>query len=141
MKRTVRFRGKRLDTGTWITSGTLVQMSGPGRKEYCYLGKRNVQFDVFTDNVGNIKEMGGTLYAVDPQTVGQSLGTKDATGRYIYEGDIVKCNGTLYSMEYNQNYGKVVGRCGKTWALFDLRSSTIVGNVYDDPGMVGGGKA
>ena len=81
----------------------------------------------------------------------QSTGLKDKSGKEIFEGDIVKyksgCNAYTEELAYDKNFGGVGVRDAKADIIFsfgelaediDLISLEVVGNIYNNPGLLEG---
>ena len=115
------YRGKRLDNGNWVTSGSFARMSDDGINWDYYIGAGKPATHNF-DGGGNIlesKTMDECLfYMVDPKTVGECTGIMgdfihgepkpgdNILRSFIYEGDIVEpvlTEGTHGGFSYSQN--------------------------------------
>lgn len=145
--REILFRGKRMDNGEWLVSGTLLQSSDDER--FCWMPVYGDKFGTAEDDKGNILRMEyGTLYRVDPATVGQYTGLKDKNGKRIFEGDIVRVQDNLiFSPFCDGLVGKVVyietaffiepKDPTKSEYLFnECAVYEVLGNIHDNPELM-----
>lgn len=114
MNRTIKFRGKSLQTGEWFY-GNLWNFDINGRT-----------------HIGTIHK---ACLCIDPETVGQFTGLLDRNGKEIYEADIVA---SKYS-----NPGEVVFSDGQFCvnyngycALIPSDAYEIIGNIHDHPELL-----
>ena len=123
MNRTIKFRGKSLNTSMWVY-GDLQQK---GKKAFIE-------------------------YEVNPETVGQFTGLRDKNGKEIYEGDIVKTkefgieipNGkvSFNSVGYDYfiiNYidgGFRLSNNHRCFLLCRGNHLEVNGNIYDNPELI-----
>ena len=81
--REILFRGKKTGTDEWV-EGSLYIEYGETTKD----GNRVIDY--------RILGMRGECDYVDPATVGQCTGVKDRTGKWIFEGDLVKYHDRIF---------------------------------------------
>lgn len=128
------FRGKRIDNGEWV-EGCLL-----------YDSEQNEAFiaEFFEDRAAYIRE-------VDPTTIGECTGLKDKNGKLIFEGDIVRVygadlpywidDGEIREVKYDGNgytpFSEYDSDCGEYVCAKDCE---IIGNVVDNPELLGGGE-
>lgn len=127
LPREILFRAKRLGDGKWLE----------GCLDYHPVTKLafiRVARHIYTDS-----DM------VRPETVGQFTGLIDKNGKKIFEGDIVKYGDTIHEVVFEQRndtaYFGLVYSTIETLPFGhyqDLRQIEVIGNIHDNPGMMGG---
>lgn len=82
----------------------------------------------------------GHLYyeEVKPDTVGQYTGLDDKNGKRIFEGDIVKVDGKHYEVQYMLGQFFVGINMPIAYKRFECE---VIGNIHDDPDLIGGSNA
>ena len=115
--REIRFRGKRLDNGEWVT----------GCLKHVYRNDFPPEITSWTDAEGGYYRTD----PVNPNTVGQYTGLKDEDGNEIYEGDIVSKEGFSPAsvMFHDLRYYPTMMSIG----------CSVIGNIYDNPELLDGG--
>lgn len=146
MNREIKFRGKMIPENEWIF-GTILRIPAPpvcfGKSE---TDKYYIQFPdprYMPDWNMPYKMVQGE---VNPDTIGQYTGLHDKNGKEIYEGDIVK-----YRDSRGQHIEKVIFDKGCFYAgmhwgsstrvapkLINTRITEVIGNIYDNPELLGG---
>lgn len=131
--REILFRGKRKDNGEWIY-GYYCVFNGMIHCIYTSYAETDCG-DIYPD-----------YYEVDPETVGQYTGHTDKNGVKIFEGDIVRYGDTIHEVVFEQRNGTayfgLVYSESETLPFGhyqDLRQIEVIGNIHDNPELLGGG--
>lgn len=124
--REILFRGRRKDTDEWVYGNLICS------KNYA-IGSQ--QFPLERPTV------------VDPETVGQYTGLKDINGNRIFEGDILAHEDKSVKfgvVEFDEEYAifdMEVGGIPFVFSDIDTEEYEIIGNIYDNPELIGGKNA
>lgn len=118
--REILFRGRRTDTKEWI---------------------EGIAFPHDNNKVTMLSQhpMDGSLVGkeVDPETVGQFIGFIDKNGTKIFEGDICHFFYDQGGWDINHICAIKINRdC--LWYLKNVDNVEIIGNIYDNSGLLGG---
>ena len=127
--RTIKFRGKCCHSDAWAY-GNLVDYG----EDEC----PEIQgFDVFGEGRDVWQEI-----AVEWDTVGQFIRLHDKNGKEIYEGDVVRHIDRNYSVDFYNGAFCLVDDLGVIHedVANVMRSSTIIGNIHDNPDLLKGGE-
>ena len=125
--RTIKFRGKDIETGEWLY-GDLIQRMG-----------------YMPTIVHSVCDNGKVAYvetAVQRESVGQFTGVCDEYGNEIYEGDIVadeywdELPRQVFWDKRFCRYGCIHPSTNGFLALFDYEKPNILGNIHDNPELL-----
>lgn len=144
--RKILFRGKRMDNGEWVIGDGIHYPKSVNYKGTCWI-----------DGMG---EKANDWVRVIPETVGQYTGQTDFDGKPIFEGDLFDpCDSDIHKcvVEFRESAFRVVsyGILGAMmeygWDetaggygeldehdLLDWIDSGVIGNIYDNPELIGG---
>lgn len=124
----IKFRGKRVDNGEWVTgcyAEFVNYIDGDAKPGIQVTEQVPSGFDRF------IPAWETELVEVIPETVGQYTGLKDSNGKMIFEGDIVYLSG-VGSVEMEYPFIDLFNACAEC----DI--GEICGNVHDNPELLEG---
>ena len=136
--RTIKFRGKRIDNGEWI-SGSLDLTAS--------------QVSILWDRIDNEGDTAPWFADVDPDTVGQFTGLLDKNGTEIYEGDILRLGNSdsgvcevgwselvsAYCIRFHFEAALGLKPLG-SWQECE-RNIVVIGNIHDNNELLKGGES
>ena len=123
--REILFRGKTA-SGVWV-EGDLIINSANG------ISFSYIRYKVNAWNYSRAK--------VDPETVGQYTGLTDKNGKKIFEGDVVKWDGTEISqIRYCEGVYRLCNAKGYYGVSLHNHYSyvEVIGNIHDNPELLRG---
>ena len=138
------FRGKRLDNGEWVLSGSIIRFNPENGEELFYIPSAHDACTCVHDADGNILSFEkGTFYKVDPESVGEFAGQTDCCGDNMFDGDIVyyeaeDINGVI---QWDDDTS-LFAICFDGWMTdFDHmygHELMVIGNIHDNPELLSG---
>lgn len=139
--REIKFRGKRINSGTMVFGDLLNGIGAKYNKKYIYPNVVLLPKDCHI--------MDG--YEVEPETIGQYTGLRDKNGKEIYEGDIVKINGAdrIYYIRWFDDmcFGFADIRSDYLNTFYECYNThnngfpcdthiEVIGNIYENPELI-----
>lgn len=141
--RTIKFRGKRTDTGEWAY-GSLIKFD----IGYVITISETTESDDSLDKNNSIVFSADEIAGVNPNSIGQFTGLLDRNGKEIYEGDILQLDyitttgkhriGLSFEVKWCTQEGCWVGWDGFVESAFQQTRKMFVvkGNIYDNPELI-----
>lgn len=129
------YRGKRINNSEWVEGYYEPPIEFDGHKfgmTISYIGNRGWLEDA----------------EIDPETVGECSGIPDKNGKLIFEGDVLKviylcqkpviARVTFRDGKYGIRYTRHGNTCIDTMSGSMSNLYEIIGNIYDNPELLGG---
>lgn len=118
--RTIKFRGKRVDNGEWVTGFVLFDKD-----------QREAVIAKLTDTES-------VCEYVNPATVGQFTGLTDKNGKEIYEGDVVEFDaGGVCEVSYCVGGGFAGFELSPAFTDENILTDVeVIGNIHDNPELL-----
>ena len=126
------FRGKQKNSGKWIYGDLRHISDGHGGYILCIVDNTN----------GKNNDVTGV--EVVPKTVGQYTGLTDKNGVKIFEGDIVQAFDYIYVIMWDSVRAMFylrdsISRVSADFYNYFGSDLTVIGNIHDNPELLGGG--
>lgn len=132
--RTIKFRGKRLDNGSWLYGDLRLRAD-----------RASIVCRVFDEGKIYYKE-----FAVIPETVGQFTGLHDKDGREIYEGDVIRSDCGNGEARHLISFFDIIASfvaemlpdngindyCTLSQAWVLKYNKEVIGNIHDNPELL-----
>ena len=138
--REIKFRGKRIDTGEWV-SGHYHEIASTMACVNRQPSTHIITYQRFCDWGFNPN----LQVEIDPKTLRQYTNKQDNLGNDLYEGDIVKYvlhithgpheEGTAEIFWDDFSCGFAIHRTG-LWSFSELSHIEKIGNIYDNPELL-----
>lgn len=142
--RTIKFRGKKEETGEWVYGFfAFLHMSDPNDSDQITRGIQSIP-SILNDDYGRSKNCWNTVVQ---KTVGQFTGFLDFYRKEIYEGDIIQRYYKIGDGKIYKSEGVVVFEDGAFGVkqgdsmlhLHSVKGWSIIGNIFDNPELLKGG--
>lgn len=134
--REILFRGKRVDNGEWVQGNLFIPDIDNTPTQIC-IGTNIIRI----------------TYDIIPETIEQYTGLTDKNGKKIFEGDIISYeDGESYLVTFNGGcfrfgaieYGNGIKRYRGFQSFsvdkYNLNEVEVIGNIHDNPELLGGEK-
>ncbi len=131
------YRAKQIDNGEWV-HGYLLNIA----KINAFICTGKIKLD------GTLKGIvAPEMYAVDPSTICQCTGLKDKNGKLIWENDIIRYEGMLFVVKWNDACAHFTAykvrertRCTPVINSGTMKITEVIGNIFDNMELLETGK-